>query len=203
MRFGKNSRTRALEAVANAPIGAAVSVEGSPATILGTIIFDEGGDMWVEHLIGFGNGQRLWLSVENFDTTVATLWYMLDAHAVSGGPDEKQVAYRDAMFRRSESGLATYRAKGDLGLNETGSIHYADFNDEAGTRISFERYGEPGAGRRSIAVAGNCPNCGAALRVDAYGYCSSCGSAVTDYVGEWYEWETAFGRDVTHSTHLC
>lgn len=198
--FGKRNRTKAVEAVANAPVGAAVLIDGEQATIIGTCVFDEAGDRWVEHLVGFGDGRRVWVSIENFDETVATLWEMVDLHAVNGGPDDSTAGYDGTSFRRSESGTATYVAKGNTGCADSGTIRYADFTGPDGTRLSFERFGEEGAGRRSVATAGNCPNCGAGLRVDKFGKCSSCGSDAAVDVGEWDEWETSFGRDVTDRT---
>ena len=201
--FGKRNRTKALEAVANAPIGAAVRVDGDQATIIGTCVFDEAGDRWVEHLIGFGDGRRVWLSIENFDETVATLWSTVDLHAVNGGPDENGAAYDGRTFKRLESGTAAYTSKGNTGCAESGSIRYADFSGPDGSRLSFERFGDEGSGRRSVAIAGNCPNCGAGLRVDKFGKCGHCGADSAVDVGEWDEWEAALGLDVTDRTAIA
>ena len=198
--FGKRNRTRALEAVANAPVGAAVRIGGDQATIIGTCVFDEAGDRWVEHLIGFGDGRRLWLSIEDFDEVVATLWQTVDLRAVDGGPDDARIRHQGATYERSESGTAAVTAKGGTGLPDQGAVRYADFTGPDGTRISFERFGAEGAGRRSIATAGSCPNCGAGLAVDKHGRCSHCGAAAEVDHGRWDEWETALGRDVTDRT---
>lgn len=200
--FGRKNRTKTLEAIANAPVGAAVRVSGEQATIIGTCIFDNAGDRWVEHLIGFGSGRRVWLSIENFDTTVATVWETADVHAVTGGPDDHRIDFGGNTYKRSESGMATFVSKGNTGCSETGSIRYTDFSGPNGTRLSLERFGEEGAGRRSVAVAGNCPNCGDGLRVDALGRCSSCGASAAVDHGDWDEWESALGTDVSDELAL-
>lgn len=71
--FNRN-RTSELEAVANAPVGASVRVDGIDAVIAGTIVFENAGDRWVEHCLAVGDGRQIWVSIENFDTTVATRW---------------------------------------------------------------------------------------------------------------------------------
>lgn len=202
MGFFSRKRTSALEAVANAPVGARVIVEGAGATIVGTLVFQSGGDRWVEHRLTTDDGRQVWVSIENFDTTVATRWDLADPSAVTGGPDGTRSGYGGTPFTRSETGMASFISKGDTGCNENGSVDFVDFAADDGRRLGFERYGEIGARRRSIAVAGNCPNCGAGLTVDPHGRCQHCGAAATADVGQWDDWEVSVGTDVTSALTL-
>ena len=202
-KFGKGrDRTKKLEALANAPVGAPTTVGGKRCAIKGTMILSEAGDRWIEHLLEFGDGERAWLTIENFDRTMATLWNDVEVWDVKGGPEDKSLTYNGVSFRRNESGTVKYTTKGDVDLVETGAIDYVDFNGPDGQRISFERFGEEGAGRRKRAEGGLCPNCHAPLLADAAGKCASCGSDVMADHGWWGSWEVALGVDVTDSAGL-
>lgn len=203
MGFFKRNRTSSLEAVANAPVGSRVNIEGKGAVIIGTLVFDNSGDHWVEHRLRTDDGRQVWVSIENFDTTVGTRWDLADPSAVHGGPDVVRTDYGGVRFDRSETGMASFVAKGDTGCSENGSVDFVDFSSGDGRRLGFERYGEVGARRRSIAVAGNCPNCGAGLTVDPHGRCEHCGAAATADVGQWDDWEVSVGTDVTNSLALA
>ena len=199
--FNRN-RTSELEAVANAPVGASGRVDGIDAVIAGTIVFENAGDRWVEHCLAVGDGRQIWVSIENFDTTVATRWEAIDAAAVTGGPDANRCGYSSTAFTRSESGTASFVSKGETGCSPNGSVDFVDFSATDGSRLGFERFGEVGARRRSIAVSGNCPNCGAGLTVDPHGRCVHCGAAATVDEGQWGDWEVRLGTDVTKSITL-
>lgn len=202
MGFFRRKRPNELEAVANAPVGARISLAGRAATIAGTLVFENSGDRWVEHRITFDDGTHAWVSVENFDTTIATRWDLADPSAITGGPTETRVGYQGTTFTRSETGMASFISKGDTDCDPNGSIDFVDFSADGGRRLGFERYGEIGARRRSIAVAGNCPNCGAGLTVDPHGRCEHCGAAATIDVGQWGEWEVSVGTDVSADVKL-
>ena len=194
--------TRALEALANAPVGAPVEVEGRRGVIRGTLIVEESGDRWIEHLIDDAAGSRYWVSIESFATTLATLWSDVDIWEVQGGPDDTRVTHGGVTFRRNEVGTARYTANGDVDLIPAGTMDYVDFKGPDGARVSFERFGEAGAGRRARSVSGLCPNCQAPLHLDAVGACTSCGSRLMEAHGWFDTWEVALGRDVTTSARL-
>ena len=202
--FGKFTRnkTPGLEALANAPVGAPATVEGRRGVVKGTVIMEEAGDRWIEHLIEDQSGRRNWLSIENFDRTEATLWTDVEILAVNGGPTDSRVVYQGRTFNRNENGTARFQSNGDVDMFDTGTIDYVDFRSADGMRFSFERFGEEGAGRRSGNVSGNCTNCGAQLQVDALGRCTSCGSEMMAEHGWWGQWEAAVGHDVTDSAGL-
>lgn len=201
-RFKKDDFTAALTALANAPVGAATLIQGKRGVIKGTMIMDEAGDRWIEHLISDIDGRMFWVSIENYDRTVATLWEDAEIFAMGGGPDDRKVTWKSHSFKRSESGTATFTAKGDLGVNPTGTVAYVDFTGPDGMRLGFERFGEEGAHRRSRVITGTCPNCGAPVVVDAAGKCSSCSSDLMTDHGWWGEWEVAVGYDVTSEARL-
>lgn len=201
-RFKKDKNTERLEALANAPVGAPVTVEGRPGVVKGTAIMQEAGDRWIEHLIEDGNGRRMWVSIENFDRTEATLWSDVDLMAVNGGPTDSGISYQGRSFSRNETGTTQFSSKGDVDLFDSGSIDYVDYRSADGMRFSFERYGEQGSGRRPGTVSGNCPNCGAQLQIDALGRCTSCGNEVMAAHGWWGQWEAAVGHDVSDSAGL-
>ena len=204
MVFGRFKRDRSgpLVDLANAPVGAPVTVDGKRGVIMGTTLMSEAGDRWIEHLVQDQSGRRNWVSIENFSRTEATLWEDVEILAVNGGPTDNNVTYQGRTFTRNESGTVTFESKGDVDMFDRGSLDYVDYRAPDGTRFSFERYGEEGAGRRSGAVGGNCPNCGAQLQLDAMGRCSSCGSEVMAEHGWWGQWEAAVGRDVSDSAGL-
>ena len=56
---------------------------------IGTLVFDNSGDHWVEHRLRTDDGRQVWVSIENFDTTVGTRWDLADPSAVHGGPDSR------------------------------------------------------------------------------------------------------------------
>lgn len=203
MVFGrfKRGNTAALEALANAPVGAATMIEGERGLIIGTMILDEAGDRWIEHLIQDARGQRFWISIENYDETKATRWDDIDMWAIEGGPDDQRVVYNGVSFKKNESGTAGFQAKGDVGVNQEGSLDYVDFV-HGDDKLSFERFGEAGAHRRSRALSGTCPNCGAPLHEVTDGICSSCGSRLTVDHGWFGSWEVAAGRDISGNARL-
>jgi hypothetical protein len=194
--------TRRLEALANAPVGAPVEVEGRRGVIRGSLIVEESGDRWIEHLIDDAGGFRYWVSIENFATTVATLWSDVDIWDVNGGPDDTRVSHNGVSYRRNEVGTARYTATGDVDLINDGTVDYVDFAGPDGSRFSFERFGEAGASRRARSISGLCPNCQAPLNLDLVGACTSCGSSLMEDHGWFDTWEVAQGRDVTDSARL-
>lgn len=200
--FSRKRKGSGLEAVANAQVGSPLTLQGRSGVITGTLVFSSAGDHWVEHLVTLSEGERVWVSIENFDTTVATRWDTAALSRVRGGPDDTRVSYDAVSFTRSEAGAASFVAKGETGCDENGSVDFVDFSAPDGRRLGFERYGEVGARRRSIATVGVCPNCGAPLAVDAHGRCNHCGAAATVDEGQWGEWEVSTGTDVTGALSL-
>ena len=71
---------------------------------------------------------------------------------------------------------------------------------EDSRRVSFERYGEVAAGRRSTMLTGTCPQCGAAWQPTSTGHCTSCGVNPTVDVGAWGTWEVSIGIPAGHVT---
>lgn len=203
MVFGrfKKGNTAALEALANAPVGAATMIGGTRGVILGTMILDEAGDRWIEHLIQDAQQRRFWISIENYSETTATRWDDIDMWAIKGGPDDSRVDYNGTAYRRNETGTATYETRGDLDVTDGGSLDYVDFS-AGDSKIGFERFGAEGAHRRSRALNGTCPNCGAALHEVTTGTCSSCGARLTVDHGWWGSWEVAVGTDVSDNARL-
>lgn len=203
MVFGrfKKGNTATLEALANAPVGAATMIQGTRGLIVGTMILEESGDRWIEHLIQDADQKRYWISIENFDETKATKWDDIDMWGIEGGPDDQRLVYDGVSFKRNETGTASFTAHGDSGVNERGSLDYVDF--AAGDRrVSFERFGEEGAHRRSRAMTGTCPNCGAPLHEVQDNMCSSCGSRLTVDHGWFGSWEVAVGTDISDDARL-
>ena len=60
--FSRN-RTSALESVANAPVGALVTVGDLQTRIAGTLVFENSGDRWVEQCLTTGDGHQIWVSI--------------------------------------------------------------------------------------------------------------------------------------------
>ncbi len=200
-RFNKD-KTQGLESLANAPVGAPVVVENIRGVVRGSLVMQEAGDIWIEHQIENQEGRRFWVSIENFDRTEATLWEDIEVFDIQGGPSDNRVTYKGQSFKREEAGSAAFTAKGDVDMFESGSVDYVDFSSESGDRLGFERFGAEGAHRRSRAITGNCPNCGAPISVDTMGRCTSCSSEVMADHGWWGSWEVAYGRNVTDSARL-
>lgn len=108
--------------------------------VRGSIHFTEGVYTWHEHFFQADtNGTRRWLSVEADPDLQMALWQDLPGFdAPVGAP---MVTYNNMQFRLDESGRANFRTEGTTGLPESGVVHYADYESDNGTLLSFEMFG--------------------------------------------------------------
>jgi hypothetical protein len=180
--------------------GRRVRIDGKPGSVRGLLELEEEGDRWVEALVHLDEGLSVWLSVEWMPTPAATIWFPVRPSEVDGGPGEKQVRLGGASFAFYENGTASYRAAGETGTEPTGRVDYVDYVADDSRRVSFERYGEAGAGRRSTMLTGTCPQCGAAWQPTSTGHCTSCGVNPTVDVGAWGTWEVSIGIPASQVT---
>lgn len=180
--------------------GRRVRIDDKPGSVDGVLHLTEEGDRWMEALVRLDEGLSVWLSVEWMPTPVATVWLPVRPAEVNGGPGERQLSLGGTTFEFYENGTASYQATGETGTGSSGNVDYVDYVAEDSRRVSFERYGDDSAGRRSTMLTGTCPQCGAAWQPTSTGHCTSCGVNPTVDVGNWGTWEVSIGipaRQVT------
>lgn len=119
-------------------VGDIVTYAGIDHVVRGTIVLDEGGTTWREHLLDGSTGRR-WLTVEDDEGELEmTLWMRREGTGLQPGGE---VVLDDRVHRQIESGRASYRAEGTTGTPPTGSVDYADYASADGTGlIAFERW---------------------------------------------------------------
>lgn len=180
--------------------GNRVRIDDKPGTVHGVLMLEEEGDRWMEALVELDEGMSVWLSVEWMPAPVATVWLPVRPAEVNGGPGSEDVNLGDTTFTFYENGTATYNAVGETGTEPSGHVAYVDYVADDSRRVSFERYGDDHAGRRSTMLTGTCPQCGAPWEPTSTGHCTSCGVNPTVDVGDWGTWEVSIGlpaRQVT------
>ncbi|MGH4001670.1 MAG: DUF4178 domain-containing protein, partial [Pseudonocardiaceae bacterium] len=119
-------------------VGDIVTYGGIDHVVRGTIVLDEGGITWREHLLDGSTGRR-WLTVEDDEGDLEmTLWMRREGTGLSPDGD---VILDDRVHRQIERGRATYTAEGTTGTPPSGSVDYADYATSDGTgMIAFERW---------------------------------------------------------------
>ncbi|HVE62725.1 MAG TPA: DUF4178 domain-containing protein [Mycobacteriales bacterium] len=143
----KSSGAGRVDPLANQPdiydphkigVGDVITYAGIDHVVRGTIVLDEGGTTWREHLLDGSTGRR-WLTVEDDEGELEmTLWMRREGTGLSPDGD---VILDDRVHRQIERGRATYTAEGTTGTPPSGSVDYADYatSDGAGM-IAFERW---------------------------------------------------------------
>ncbi len=119
-------------------VGDVITYAGIDHVVRGTIVLDEGGTTWREHLLDGSTGRR-WLTVEDDEGELEmTLWMRREGTGLS--PDG-EVILDDRVHRQIERGRASYTAEGTTGTPPSGSVDYADYATSDGTgMIAFERW---------------------------------------------------------------
>lgn len=122
-------------------VGDIIAYAGKDHLVRGSVSFDQDGDTWWEHHLDAGDGQRLWLSVEDAEDGLETvLWRAVLAPELT---PETRVTHDGVSYARAETGRATYTSTGTTGLPATGTVEYHDYasTTSADRRLSFERFG--------------------------------------------------------------
>ncbi|MGH3788966.1 MAG: DUF4178 domain-containing protein [Pseudonocardiaceae bacterium] len=119
-------------------VGDIISYAGIDHVVRGTIVLEEGGITWREHLLDGSTGRR-WLSVEDDEGELEmTLWMRREGTGLTPDGD---VILDDRVHRQIERGRASYTAEGTTGTPPSGSVDYADYKTSDGTgMIAFERW---------------------------------------------------------------
>ncbi len=119
-------------------VGDVVTYAGVDHVVRGSIVLEEGGSVWREHLLDGSSGRR-WLSVEDDEGALElTLWTRREG---TGLTPDGEVVLDDRVHRQIERGRATYTAEGTTGTPAAGSVDYADYRTSDGLRmIAFERW---------------------------------------------------------------
>lgn len=122
--------------------GDVVNFDSTDFLVERTMVFDEDGFTWSEHLLADSvTDRRLWLSVEDDDRLEVALYEKVDGAALEPGPAE--VTHSGVTYRRDEQGKANWRAATVSGPGDSGAMEYADY--VAGEQLlAFERYGTGG-----------------------------------------------------------
>ncbi len=143
----KSATPRRVDPLANEPdiydphkigVGDIVTYGGIDHVVRGTIVLDEGGTTWREHLLDGSTGRR-WLTVEDDEGELEmTLWMRREGTGLTPDGD---VILDDRVHRQIERGRATYTAEGTTGTPPSGAVDYADYATSDGTgMIAFERW---------------------------------------------------------------
>lgn len=119
-------------------VGDIITYAGIDHVVRGTIVLDEEGYQWREHLLDGSTGRR-WLTVEDDEGELEmTLWMRREGTGLEPGGD---VVLDDRVYRKIESGSARFTAEGTTGTAPSGSMDYADYAtaDKTGL-LGFERW---------------------------------------------------------------
>lgn len=119
-------------------VGDVITYAGIDHVVRGTIVLDEGGMTWREHLLDGSTGRR-WLTVEDDEGDLEmTLWMRREGTGLTPDGD---VILDDRVHRQIERGRASYTAEGTTGTPPSGTVDYADYAtaDKTGL-IAFERW---------------------------------------------------------------
>lgn len=119
-------------------VGDVITYAGVDHVVRGTIVLEEGGVVWREHLLDGSSGRR-WLSVEDDEGELElTLWMRREGTGLTPDGD---VVLDDRVHRQVERGRATFTAEGATGTAATGSVDYADYATQDGVGLlAFERW---------------------------------------------------------------
>ncbi|MGH3963870.1 MAG: DUF4178 domain-containing protein [Pseudonocardiaceae bacterium] len=143
----KSSGAGRVDPLANQPdvydphkigVGDVITYAGIDHVVRGTIVLEEGGTTWREHLLDGSTGRR-WLTVEDDEGDLEmTLWMRREG---TGLTPDGEVILDDRVHRQIERGKASYTAEGTTGTPPSGSVDYADYATSDGTgMIAFERW---------------------------------------------------------------
>ena len=146
-KSSKSARAPRVDPLANQPeiydphkigVGDIITYAGIDHVVRGTIVLNEGGITWREHLLDGSTGRR-WLSVEDDEGDLEmTLWKRREG---TGLTPDGEVILDDRVHRQIERGKASYTAEGTTGTPPSGSVDYADYATSDGTgMIAFERW---------------------------------------------------------------
>jgi hypothetical protein len=104
-----------------------------------TMSFDEGGAVWVEHMLtDTESGRKLWLSVEDDDGLEVSIYERVRNADLT--PDSRTLVHDGVTYEREERGTATFATRDESGPVDSGTVEYADYS--AGSRqLALERYG--------------------------------------------------------------
>ena len=119
-------------------VGDVITYAGVDHVVRGTIVLEEGGMTWREHLLDGSTGRR-WLTVEDDEGDLEmTLWMRREGTNLTPDGD---VILDDRVHRQIERGRATYTAEGTTGTPPSGTMEYADYAtaDKTG-QLAFERW---------------------------------------------------------------
>ena len=127
--------------------GDVITYEGREWVVRGTLVMDEDGYQWREHLLdasGIGGEVRRWLSVERAEGGVEiAVWDRVPGSSLT--PDAAEVTHEGRTYRRDEQGSARFSAIGSTGTATDGTMQYADYVGDAGALLSFERFSASGS----------------------------------------------------------
>ncbi|MGH3925827.1 MAG: DUF4178 domain-containing protein, partial [Pseudonocardiaceae bacterium] len=120
-KSSKSSAAGRVDPLANQPdiydphkigVGDVITYAGIDHVVRGTIVLDEGGTTWREHLLDGSTGRR-WLTVEDDEGELEmTLWMRREG---TGLTPDGEVILDDRVHRQIERGRASYTAEGTTG----------------------------------------------------------------------------------------
>lgn len=119
--------------------GVVVQVGGRPSPVTASVWLKQGEFVWSEHqFTELGVGTQ-WLSVEDDDGLLVTLWTPRPDLA-GGRPEGRWMRIDGRRWTRKEKGEVDYLAEGRSPYGPSGRCEYADYRN-GDERLSFERFG--------------------------------------------------------------
>ena len=121
--------------LAGLQVGDLVEVRGDRLEVVGSITYQEDGDVWYSHALG---SAARWLGVEVADGYLSVvLWNEV---VVPVDEPKRTLEVLGVKMRRTEKGRASYRAAGTTRTAGAGTTEYHDYESSDGRRFAMERY---------------------------------------------------------------
>ncbi|MCU1672824.1 MAG: putative secreted protein [Frankiales bacterium] len=121
--------------------GDVITFDGREWIVRGTLVMDEDGYQWREHLLdasGLSGEVRRWLSVERAEGGLEiAIWDRVPGSALT--PDAT-LTHDGRTYRRDEQGRARFSAIGSTGTATDGTMEYADYVGDGDALLALERF---------------------------------------------------------------
>jgi len=106
-----------------------------------TVVCNDSGYKWQEHLLDDGAGTRIWLTVEDDEGLDLGVWTKLPIADISSGQagDASVVSHAKA-FKLKENGTAQYESGLETDSPQRGSVDYFQYEAADGSMLAYQRY---------------------------------------------------------------
>jgi len=116
-----------------------VSYDLMDYTVVGLIKYEDSGYKWIAYRLE-GQGERIWLAVEQDETLEISIFRPIEMHIGNRPPN--RLNYDNRTFYLDEAGTATVTmVEGDAGANPGQRVKYWEYIDEGDYALSIEQWG--------------------------------------------------------------